>query len=96
MADDNEELRTVMEPYSFEENHYKKSRKRIMDSMKKSLGQTGKADFNHKTYDVLKHHVCLRVIGNRRKLRDHPRLEMRFSGTRAERLWTKRWTWLTY
>ena len=71
-----------MEPYTFEENHYKKSRKRIMDSMKKTLGYTGKANFNHKTFDVLKHHVCLRVIGDRRKLRDHPK-------TRNALFWNK-------
>lgn len=80
--DDNEEMKTVMEPYNFEENHYKKSRKRIVDSMKRALGFTNKANFNHKTFDVLKHHVCLRVIGDRRKMRNDPK-------TRNALFWNK-------
>ena len=33
------------------------------------LGYGNKASFNHKTFDVLKQHLCLRVINNRTKLR---------------------------
>ena len=40
--------------------------------MKKSLGFY-KAKFNHKTWDVLKHHLCLRVIADRRKLQNDPK-----------------------
>ena len=80
--EDNEELKTIMEPYSYEENHYKKSRHRIIESMRKTLGYVQKANFNHTTIDVLKHHICLRIIGDRRKLRDHPK-------TRNALFWNK-------
>ena len=72
-ADDKDNFyKQIMEPYTKEENQMKQSLSRIKESMKKVLGYTNKANFNHKTWDVIKQHICLRVIANREKLRGHP------------------------
>ena len=52
--DDNDMLKQVMGPYSQEESMLKRSKARIRESMKKVLGQGNQANFNHKTWDVLK------------------------------------------
>jgi len=66
---ENEDLSNVMNPYTHEEAQLKKSKARIKESMKDVLGFNNKADFNHKTFDVIKHLVCLRFLHDRTKLR---------------------------
>ena len=37
--------------------------------MKRSLGFTNSADFKHKTWDIIMHHVCLRAVNDRTRMR---------------------------
>ena len=71
--DKSTDLGRAMYPYTYEEKLYKTDRKKIKDSMKRTLGYKGKADFFHKTWDIIKHHVCLRSCTDRKKLRSNPK-----------------------
>ena len=52
-GDDNS-FAKMMRPHINEESQLKRSRRKIRESMKKTLGWGNKADFSHKTYEVLK------------------------------------------
>lgn len=62
-------MRSQFRKYRDEESVHGKSKGDIKESIKRVLGFTGKANFNHKTWDVIKQHICLRVVANRTKLR---------------------------
>ena len=62
-------MRNMYRHYRDEEQLRHKAKPEIKESMKKVLGLRDKANFNHKTIDVIKQHICLRKIANRDKLR---------------------------
>ena len=66
---DDSEMRNLYKHYRDEEKIRHQAKPAIKQSMKKVLGMTEKANFNHKTLDVIKQHICLRKITDRNKLR---------------------------